>query len=176
MAPAQQTAKLAGTVEANETYIDRKRKGTRGRAAEGKTPVVTLIERGGEARSRVMRKATSRSLSIASTEHITTFRHATCIGISQSSTIGTIRARSRTANERTVAAIRKTAGKRLKYVRIVALASYEVLQQSSQRLRHRCLQVRRGWQSMLTMVGFACLSCRDWWPKLSDVLTCKIWV
>lgn len=46
--------KLQGIVEADETYIGGKAKGKRGRGAANKTPVVTLVERDGEARSRVM--------------------------------------------------------------------------------------------------------------------------
>lgn len=62
MAPAQQTANLTGTVEADETYIGGKRRGKRGRGAEGKTPVVTLIERGGDARSQVMVNVTGANM------------------------------------------------------------------------------------------------------------------
>lgn len=51
-----------GVVEADETYIGGKRKG-KGRGYKGnKTAVVTLVERGGNARSRAMFKVTGRNL------------------------------------------------------------------------------------------------------------------
>lgn len=53
---------LSGTVEADETYVGGKRKGKRGRGAAGKTPVVTLVERGGEARSQVMKHVTGKNV------------------------------------------------------------------------------------------------------------------
>ncbi len=40
------TTNLSGCVEADETYIGGKRHGTRGRGAEGKTPVFGMLERG----------------------------------------------------------------------------------------------------------------------------------
>lgn len=43
--------KLKGHVEIDETYIGGKRKGKRGRGAEGKTPVLGMIERDGEIRA-----------------------------------------------------------------------------------------------------------------------------
>ncbi len=72
-------AKLEGVVEADETYIggkakymhkaDRERKIT-GRGAVNKTPVVTLVQRGGEARSRVMRTVTGKNVGKVLHEHI----------------------------------------------------------------------------------------------------------
>jgi transposase-like protein len=51
---AAPTDKLRGTIEADETYIGGKRRG-RGRGYVGnKTPVVSLVERGGRVRSQVM--------------------------------------------------------------------------------------------------------------------------
>ena len=55
-------AKLGGVVEADETYIGGKAHGKRGRGAANKTPVFTLVERSGEARSRVMRHVTSKNV------------------------------------------------------------------------------------------------------------------
>jgi len=46
---------LTGTVEVDEIYIGGRRKGIRGRGAKGKTPVVALIERGGELRAQKIR-------------------------------------------------------------------------------------------------------------------------
>lgn len=54
--------KLDGTVEADETYIGGKHQGKRGRGALGKTPVFTLVERSGEARSQVMEHVTSANV------------------------------------------------------------------------------------------------------------------
>ncbi len=39
---------LSGTVEADETYVGGKRRGIRGRGANGKTPVFGIVKRGGE--------------------------------------------------------------------------------------------------------------------------------
>lgn len=54
--------KLSGTVEVDETYIGGRVKG-KGRAYKGnKTPVVSLVERGGRVRSQVMPKVTGKNL------------------------------------------------------------------------------------------------------------------
>ncbi len=56
-------AKLTGMVEADETYIGGKaRGGKRGRGAANKTPVVTLVQRDGAARSRVMHHVTGKNI------------------------------------------------------------------------------------------------------------------
>lgn len=52
-------SKLRGTVEADETYVGGKRKGKRGRGAAGKTPVVGLVERGGDVQAKVVSKVTT---------------------------------------------------------------------------------------------------------------------
>jgi transposase len=44
---------LAGTVEADETYVGGIRPGKRGRGAEGKTPVIGVVERGGRIHAKV---------------------------------------------------------------------------------------------------------------------------
>jgi transposase-like protein len=55
-------SKLGGTIEADETYIGGKTRG-KGRAYKGnKTPVVSLIERGGRVRSRVVDMVTGQAL------------------------------------------------------------------------------------------------------------------
>ena len=53
---------LTGIVEADETYIGGKAHGKRGRGAANKTPVVTLVERNGEARSQVMEHVTGKNI------------------------------------------------------------------------------------------------------------------
>lgn len=61
MAPAdvvQPVEKLSGIVEADETYVGGRAHGKRGRGAANKTPVVTLVERDGQARSQVMERVT----------------------------------------------------------------------------------------------------------------------
>jgi transposase len=45
---------LDGVVEADETYVGGRRRGKRGRGAEGKTPVIGVTERGGEVRAVVV--------------------------------------------------------------------------------------------------------------------------
>jgi transposase-like protein len=65
--------KLRGIVEVDEVYIGGKRKGTpRGRPGpeSHKTPVVTLVERDGEARSRVMRRVTGENIGAMLSEHV----------------------------------------------------------------------------------------------------------
>ena len=53
---------LKGTIEVDETYIGGKLKGKRGRGAKGKTPVVALIERGGELREQKVRAVSAKTL------------------------------------------------------------------------------------------------------------------
>ena len=62
--------KLAGIIEADETYIGGRAKGKRGRGALNKTPVVTLVERGGEARSKAMHKVTAENVGDMLQEHV----------------------------------------------------------------------------------------------------------
>ena len=54
--------KLGGVVEADETYVGGKGRGKRGRGAEKKTPVVALVERKGNVRSKVMDRVTGANL------------------------------------------------------------------------------------------------------------------
>ena len=49
---------LRGIVEMDETYVGGKRKGPRGRGALGKTPVVGMIERGGNIRAKAVKRVT----------------------------------------------------------------------------------------------------------------------
>lgn len=72
------TGKLSGTVEADETYIGGKVKG-RGRGyTDNKTPVVSLVERGGRVRSRVVDTVTGKAITrllreqVASTANLNT--------------------------------------------------------------------------------------------------------
>lgn len=68
------TERMTGTVEADETYIGaRRRRGAkRGRPGAGshKTPVVSLIERGGKVRSQVIEQVTSSNLKAMLREHV----------------------------------------------------------------------------------------------------------
>jgi transposase-like protein len=63
---------LSGTVEADETYIGGRAHGKRGRGAANKTPVVTLIERGGDARSQVVTNVTGENVKAILTKHAET--------------------------------------------------------------------------------------------------------
>ena len=70
-APSGSQRSLAGTVEADETYIGGKRKPSPGRRAmDLKVPVVTLVERNGEARSQVMVMVNAANLKERLTDHI----------------------------------------------------------------------------------------------------------
>lgn len=61
---------LTGTVEADETYIGGKRRG-HGRAYKGnKTPVVSLVERGGRVRSQVVENVTGREITKVLRRHV----------------------------------------------------------------------------------------------------------
>ncbi len=53
---------LRGKVEADETYVGGVRKGKRGRGAEGKTPVVGVVERKGKVATKVMGDLKSSSV------------------------------------------------------------------------------------------------------------------
>ncbi len=53
---------LEGTVEADETYVGGKAHGKRGRGAANKTPVVSLVERGGSVRSRVVTNVNGKNI------------------------------------------------------------------------------------------------------------------
>jgi transposase-like protein len=65
---------LSGTVEADETYIGGKRRGSkRGRPspeASHKTAVVSLVSRDGEARSQVMERVTGENIGKMLTDHV----------------------------------------------------------------------------------------------------------
>jgi len=63
---------LSGTVEADETYVGGKEKGKRGRPGKDskKTPVVSLVERGGMVRSRVVTDVSSKNLKAVLTESV----------------------------------------------------------------------------------------------------------
>ena len=63
--------KLGGTVEMDETYVGGKRQGKRGRGAEGKTPVVGIVERQGEVRATVTTNTKSSTLMPLLQENVT---------------------------------------------------------------------------------------------------------
>ena len=53
---------LSGTIEADETYIGGKRRGVGGGYVKNKTAVVSVVERGGEVRSQVVKKVSDKSI------------------------------------------------------------------------------------------------------------------
>ncbi len=53
---------LNGIVEADETYVGGKGRGKRGRGAEKKTPVFTLVKRGGKVNLQVVADVTAKNL------------------------------------------------------------------------------------------------------------------
>ena len=66
---------LNGYVEADETYIGGKRRG-RGRGYTGnKTPVVSLVERGGRVRSQVLDMVTGKEITKVLKKHVATTAH-----------------------------------------------------------------------------------------------------
>lgn len=58
----KETARFQGTVEADETYVGGKGHGKRGRGAENKTPVFSLVERNSDVRSTPMGRVTGVNL------------------------------------------------------------------------------------------------------------------
>lgn len=54
--------KLKGIIECDETYVGGKAKGKRGRGAENKTPVFSLVERNGNVHSKVVDRVTGKNL------------------------------------------------------------------------------------------------------------------
>ncbi|HEV2358809.1 MAG TPA: IS1595 family transposase [bacterium] len=68
--------KLRGIVEADETYVGGHQKDGRGRPAPGtKAAVMTLVERGGDARSFHVDRVTSKNLRAITREHIDAMAH-----------------------------------------------------------------------------------------------------
>lgn len=54
---------MSGTIEADETYIGGKRRGVGGGYVANKTPVVSIVERGGRVRSQVVKNVSEKSVS-----------------------------------------------------------------------------------------------------------------
>ncbi|MGO9666967.1 MAG: IS1595 family transposase [Polyangia bacterium] len=63
---------LKGTVEADETYIGGKAKGFGRGYVKNKTPVVSLVERGGKVRSQVMPHVTGEAVTALLRRHVAT--------------------------------------------------------------------------------------------------------
>lgn len=63
-------APLSGHVEVDETYVGGKRSGKGGRGALGKTPVLGMLERGGQVITRVVKDAKGTSLIPHIVEHV----------------------------------------------------------------------------------------------------------
>jgi transposase-like protein len=64
------TKQLSGTIEIDETYVGGKVRDGRKGGMSNKTAVVSLVERGGDIRSIVMERVTSRNLHQAIREHV----------------------------------------------------------------------------------------------------------
>lgn len=64
------TEKFPGTVEADETYVGGKGQGKRGRGAEKKTPVFSLVERNGNVRSTPVERVTGLNLKAIIRENV----------------------------------------------------------------------------------------------------------
>jgi transposase len=62
MAKIDEPKILKGEVEVDETYIGGKGRGTRGRGAKNKTPVLGLVERGGNIKTKVIKNASKKTL------------------------------------------------------------------------------------------------------------------
>lgn len=68
----KESTKFDGTVEADETYVGGKGHGKRGRGAEKKTPVFSLVERDGSVRSIPVERVTSANLKAIIRENVET--------------------------------------------------------------------------------------------------------
>jgi transposase-like protein len=66
---------LCGTVEADETYIGGKRRGCGRRYTGNKTPVVSLIERGGRVRSQSFDTVTGKEITKVLRKHVAATAH-----------------------------------------------------------------------------------------------------
>jgi transposase-like protein len=61
---------LDDVVEADETYVGGKRRGKRGRGAEGKTPIIGVVERDGEVRAKVVDNTRSMTIEPFIAQHV----------------------------------------------------------------------------------------------------------
>jgi transposase-like protein len=70
LADVENTGKLDGTVEADETYIGGKAKGHGRGYVKNKTPVVSLVERGGSVRSQVTPVVSGKEITALLKKHV----------------------------------------------------------------------------------------------------------
>lgn len=75
--PMAEALKMKGTVEADETYVGGREKGKRGMPGKDskKTPVLALVERGGDVRSFPLERATLNNIGPVLEEHVDPSTH-----------------------------------------------------------------------------------------------------
>jgi transposase-like protein len=75
--PMAEALKMKGTVEVDETYVGGRQKGRRGMPGpdSNKTPVLALVERGGDVRSFPLERATLKNIGPVLQEHVDPASH-----------------------------------------------------------------------------------------------------
>jgi transposase-like protein len=75
--PMAEALKMKGVIEADETYVGGREKGKRGMPGPGskKTPVLALVERGGDVRSFPLERATLNNIGPVLEEHVDPASH-----------------------------------------------------------------------------------------------------